>query len=154
MSWTTDDVQTADEKPTTKGVLNLDEVDENAVMAPLPTGLYPAMVVDAELTESKASGNDMIALTFEIRGADDPEINGRRLFYYIVLKDTGLQRLKKLVLAICNPGLDLTAFDPEECGEYFLGCEATLNIKQKMFEGRRVNNVVDVRAPSGGGFFG
>lgn len=56
-------------------------------------GLYPVKIKDVELKEAKSSGNEMLALIYEIQGGDH---DGRVLYDYIVLDDASAFRLAAL----------------------------------------------------------
>lgn len=144
-------VQTAEETwDGTSGVLNLHDVDENAGFAALPRGIYEAVVDEAVFGESNNSGKPMITLKLKIQ-AQGEEYHGRVVYNHMVLEGFGLSRLKKACLALC-PEEDLTAFDPNNCDQYFVGRRCSVKLSVRKYEGKDQNNVQEIMPPQDGGW--
>jgi hypothetical protein len=128
-------------------VLNLDDVStDQPDFAPLPAGVYNAIVENTEFQTSK-NGNPMISWTFRII---DPQYDGRFLFSHMVLnKEAGVRRLKRTLIRL-GVETDLTQFNPvrftEDGDAVSLPCRVRVRIR--VWDGRRVNDVTDVLAPA------
>lgn len=129
---------------------NIDNVtSESNNFSELPEGYYLCTVDSAEIKESKASGNPMVAFTFTVAenghnyvadkdgNAEMQEVKGsknRKIFMYYVLKDT--QSVRRFVS-------DMLKFEGEEAGkplldkEYFMNFEI-LEDALKILEGMRI----------------
>jgi hypothetical protein len=124
-------------------VLNLTDVDEKAVFAPLPIGVYTATVENVEYTRS-SKGNRMLVWSFVVT---DPTSNQKRkLFYYIV--DSGdrqqyLARLKRTILRV-DPGFDISSIDLGRLGRDLAGSLCQIRVGQQTYKGDMRNNVKDV----------
>lgn len=126
-----------------------DVTSESNNFQELPEGYYLCTVDAAEIKESKASGNPMIAFTFTVAengrhyvadkdgNAEMQEVKGsknRKIFMYYVLKDT--QSVRRFVS-------DMLKFEGEEAGkplldkEYFMNFEI-LEDALKILEGMRI----------------
>lgn len=126
-----------------------DVTSESNNFQELPEGYYLCTVDAAEIKESKASGNPMIAFTFTVSenghhyvadkdgNAEMQEVKGsknRKIFMYYVLKDT--QSVRRFVS-------DMLKFEGEEAGkplldkEYFMNFEI-LEDALKILEGMKI----------------
>ena len=126
-----------------------DVTSESNNFQELPEGYYLCNVDAAEIKESKASGNPMIAFTFTVAenghhyvadtdgNAEMQEVKGsknRKIFMYYVLKDT--QSVRRFVS-------DMLKFEGEEAGkplldkEYFMNFEI-LEDALKILEGMKI----------------
>lgn len=126
-----------------------DVTSESNNFQELPEGYYLCTVDAAEIKESKASGNPMIAFTFTVAenghhyvadkdgNAEMQEVKGsknRKIFMYYVLKDT--QSVRRFVS-------DMLKFEGEEVGkplldkEYFMNFEI-LEDALKILEGMKI----------------
>ena len=126
-----------------------DVTSESNNFQELPEGYYLCTVDTAEIKESKASGNPMIAFTFTVAenghhyvadkdgNAEMQEVKGsknRKIFMYYVLKDT--QSVRRFVS-------DMLKFEGEEVGkplldkEYFMNFEI-LEDALKILEGMKI----------------
>ncbi len=135
-------------------VLDLGGVNEDApAFELLPAGLYNAIIENTEFGHSKSNGNPQIGWTFSIT---DRSFLNRKMFYYTVLnKDSGLARLKRLLIRVM-PDVDIKKFHPGRfCEEGIaLGRECRIKVRistrKNMSTGRSEpsNSVTDVMAPS------
>ncbi|MBT9167372.1 MAG: hypothetical protein DDT19_00701 [Syntrophomonadaceae bacterium] len=133
-------------------VLNLDDVNEGAPeFELLPAGLYNAIIENTEFGNSKSSGNPQISWTFSIT---DPRFLNRRMFYYTVLnKESGLARLKRLLIRVM-PDVDVKRFHPGRfCEEGIaLGRECRIKVRISTRKNRDTgrsepaNSITDVLA--------
>lgn len=128
-------------------VMDLGAIDETkSDFEVLPAGVYPCIIENAEYKMSQSSGNPMIAWVFKVV---HPEYENRLLFYHTVLnKESGLKRLKKLLMRVC-PDVNLSTFQPKSfCDQgTALGRMCGVKIRVKNDQGERKNDVTDVLAP-------
>lgn len=124
-----------------------DTSDELPSFDPVPPGVYPVFLQEADFGQSQRSGKDMVTWVFEI--PEGHEYGGRRFWYHTVLEKTGLNRLKRLLVRIA-PDVDLSAFDPETTPQTLLGKRAQAKVGMRMYQGEKTNNVKDILPPKDG----
>lgn len=93
----------------------------------IPRGVYHAKVSEVEETQSKSSGNDMLAITLTIARGD---YSGRLLWDYIVLNEQSEWKLKQFLTAvgtIANGSGEKGAFDPAD----LVGRTIQVNVKHE-----------------------
>lgn len=131
-------------------VFNLDDVDENAGIRPLPPGVYDAVVDGIEYSRSQRSNNPMWTWTFRV---EDPETNRERtLFFHTTFTEDGIGRVKKTLKTIA-PDLSLSAIRPTEPPLELLEMPLRVRVRNRMYEGSMRNNVAAVMPPAQGGSF-
>ncbi|MBT9169655.1 MAG: hypothetical protein DDT19_03018 [Syntrophomonadaceae bacterium] len=111
-------------------VLNLDRINEDSpAFELLPAGLYDAIIENTEFGNSKSSGNPQISWTFSII---DHRFLNRKMFYYTVLnKESGLARLKRLLIRVI-PDADLKKFHPSRFCEEGVALGRACRIKVRI----------------------
>lgn len=133
-------------------VLDLGSVSEEMPgFEAVPPGVYSAIVENTDFTISQNSGNPMISWQFRII---DAQFDNRLMFYHTVLnKESGLSRLKRLMLRVC-PDYDLSQFKPKDfCDSGFaLGRPCRVKVRIRPYQGKRVNDVTDILGPADDGF--
>lgn len=107
--------------------------DVSAGGEPLPAAVYPAKITSAELRQSKSSDSQMIAVEFTV---SEGEFENRKLFRNFSLSEKALGFLKEL----CEKG-NIEFSDEGLDTEDMLGAELSLQVGQREFEGRLVNEV-------------
>jgi hypothetical protein len=128
-------------------VLDLSDVSERPKIEVLPAGIYDATIDSVELGNSQRSGNPMLTWTFRLPLQDGRE---RTMFYHTVLKDSGLNRLKRLIVRLqpfANEPIDVASFRPSEASLYFTGVPCRVRLRTQTYEGELRNSVSDVLAP-------
>ncbi len=133
-------------------VVDFDDVDENQQFECIPQGVYDAVVSGLEYGLSQASGNPMWTWELTLEGGDWA---GRKVFSHTTFNPDGLPRTKKVIMRVMSELLDRKPFSPEAIANEGVlvgaACQVKLNIK--MYDGRKVNNVREILAPSDGGDF-
>ncbi len=135
-------------------VLDLGGVEEDQPEFELiPAGTYDAIIENAEYKKSKASGNPMISWTFRL---SQPPYEGRLMFYHTVLnKDSGLRRLKRLLLR-CVPEIEMGEFKPAQFCDEGIALNRPCRIKIRVATRKNrdtgrsepTNQITDVLGPS------
>jgi hypothetical protein len=132
------------------GNLDLSEVPEKQKYVALAPGVYDAVIDSVELGNSMRSGNPMLTWTFKVKLPDGRD---RTLFYHTVLKDSGLSRLKRIIVRLSpylnNGPIDLSNFSPAQAGLYFTGVPCRVRLRTQPYNGELRNSVSDVMAPEG-----
>lgn len=133
-------------------VLDLTEVKEEA-MEPIPAGWVDCIIEEVEAKRAESSGAPMLAWKFKVLDVEgQEEIKGRRLFWNTVLNHNfGLVNAKKASL-ICDPTADLSGVRPADFSDLCVGKHISVKTSVKLYQGRRRNEVRDIRPISEGGF--
>jgi hypothetical protein len=135
------------------GMMDLSEVPERAKYEAVPPGIYDASIDSVELGVSQRSGNPMLTWTFRV---ELPNGRNRTMFYHTVLRDSGLNKLKRLIVRLSpytNEPVDLAKFKPSEASLYFTGTQCRVRLRTQPYEGELRNSVSDVLAPEGSNSF-
>lgn len=139
-------VSTADDEE--DAVLNLEDVDENAQIRPLPPGIYDAIVESAEFGRSQRSNNPMLTWRIRVQFEDDNgEHRERVVFLHTVINQENLPRFKRTLIRVA-PDADLSAIRPSQVDSIVAGRRCRVNLQTRTFEGQLRNNVRDVLPPA------
>lgn len=116
-------------------------VFEQTAPPPLPSGDYPAEIVNSEIKTSTSSGNNYLALTFLIHPNDYPadfiegDMDGTKLSYNrLVMTDTPRSRwmLRQFCEAV-GAAVPSTTFDPTD----LMGIRAMVTVTHQEYEGEQ-----------------
>jgi len=130
---------TGKDAPEEVEVINLDDVGDIKGFKPIPNGIYPAFLHEANYTMSK-NDNPMVSWTFKL---SDGDYKGRIFFLHTVLNNEfGLARLKQTVKALS--GDSVTKFKPNETPQELVGNPCRLRIGTTTYENERANAVKEV----------
>jgi len=137
-------------------VLDLTNTDDSLPKyEALDAGIYKAVIEESDYAPS-SKGNPMITWQLRINEPENPEADGRLLFYHTVLnKEAGKGRLKRLILRVA-PDMDISNIDVEKmCAEgQLIGFPCRVKVRIRRFEGERRNDVTDILAAEEGDFLG
>jgi len=110
-------------------------------LEPIPAGVYPAVVADIELRESKTTSNPYLNWTFEITA---PEYLGRRVWLVTGLSPEALWKLRETLEALGEQDLSGEIdFDPQD----YIGETCRVVVSQEVYNGRTRNRVDSVLPP-------
>lgn len=123
--------------------LDLSDVDENAGgFQIVPAGVYNATLAATEYGPSQRSGKNMITWVFELAGG-----KGQLRYYTVTQADSGLARLKKLLVRIA-PTTNMKKFNPATTPQTLIGTPCRLKVRVRMYEGEKRNDIQDVLPPA------
>ena len=129
-------------------VVDFSGVQEDAGFAPIPRGIYNAIVDDCTFSMSQSSNNPMWTWKFEVT---DGEHAKRKLFFHSVFAASSMPRTKKVLGVLYPEGL-ASQFSPKAVAEsgVLLGRPCRIRVDIKPYQGEPRNNVRDVLPPDAG----
>lgn len=126
--------------------LDFTEVPDEIKYEVLPPGWYNGYIDSVEFGVS-SNGNEMLTWIFKVSLPDGRE---RTQFYHTVLKDSGLIRLKRLLVRLqpyANEEFTLTQFNPHNAAQLFTGVPCRIRLRTNPYQGQLRNSVSDVVEP-------
>lgn len=116
---------------------NLSDIPE---LTPVPDGEYTITVTSAKEVTAKDSGRKGVQLGCRIEGEENAETLFHKMWFPMEEDDEAKQMILWRMVKEALLGFGLPAEGVEDVSE-FMGCEATVRIKTKEFEGRYSNEV-------------